>query len=657
MDTLRIRWNGGEATFEPGTTVRVGRDADAQVQSRNTNVSRRHVEVTHTPAGWVLRDMGSAQGTWRDGRQIETTDVRGTIQVTLGREGRGEVLTLEASAVSPKFADATELPGQGPVTGATQIVGMPPPDVATAAGIAGAGTVVVGGATPNRPGGALRAEAIAGATVVTGNTLNVECAGQSYTFQPGQEVSIGRDAQCDVVSNNPTVSRRHARITYDASTWTLRDEGSASGTFIDGNRITEQKLAGSVAAWLGDEATGERLVMVASGTNPKKPRKKPAALPILVGAGAVVLLIAFIGWLATRGGDDAGPSNDELGRATVFLIAGDFTGSGTIVDAKQGLILTNAHVADPPAPGSAVREGLFDYQMDPAPKDIEVWVSPALDKAAEPRFRADVVAVDGYLDLAVIKITKTVGGQLVEAGSGDLDGLAEVKVGDSGNLTSGDQLRVFGYPSAAQSSSVTLTEGVVSGPVKDERMGTNSGMLNITAGISPGNSGGLAANGDGQLVGVPSIIRDDTVASMLPSEFAKPLIEAATKGDEYKSSLYRPLTSETIADQQLVAPGTTGGISFDCSNGAFAGTDAGGVGVMFTYDGFEANEHQDLLAVAFSGDTPIGVASLDFDYPVKWPSESGCATVTIPVDTSLITDPAANTSVQIGIGPTYSTKF
>ena len=57
MDTLRIRWNGGEATFEPGTTVRVGRDADAQVQSRNTNVSRRHVEVTHTPSGWVLRDM------------------------------------------------------------------------------------------------------------------------------------------------------------------------------------------------------------------------------------------------------------------------------------------------------------------------------------------------------------------------------------------------------------------------------------------------------------------------------------------------------------------------------------------------------------------------------------------------------------------------
>ena len=57
--------------------------------------------------------------------------------------------------------------------------------------------------------------------------------------------------------------------------------------------------------------------MVASGTNPKKPQE-PAALPILVGAGAVVLLIAFIGWLATRGGDDAGPSNDALDEQRSF---------------------------------------------------------------------------------------------------------------------------------------------------------------------------------------------------------------------------------------------------------------------------------------------------------------------------------------------------
>jgi pSer/pThr/pTyr-binding forkhead associated (FHA) protein len=655
MDTLRIRWNGGESTFEPGTTVRVGRDAGSQIQSNNTNVSRRHVEVTHTPSGWVLRDVGSAQGTWRDGRQIDTVDVRGTIQVTLGREGRGEVLTLEAAAAPPRFAEATELPGQSPVTGPTQIVGMPPPAAASAAGIAGAGTVVVGAATPNRPGGALRADAIAGATVVTGNTLSVECAGQSYTFNPGQDVSIGRDAQCDVVSNNPTVSRRHARITYDGSEWILRDEGSASGTFVGRERITERKLAGSVAAWLGDETTGERLVMVASGTNPDKPKRKSGVMPIVVGVGAVIALIALVGFLVTRGGDDPGPDNNQLARATVFLIAGDFVGSGTIIDAKEGLILTNAHVAEPDAPGAAVRQVKFDDELPPAPKEIVVWVAPGLDQAAEPGFKAKVVAVDGYLDLAVLKITESAGGQLVEPGSPALAKLEEVKIGDSSKVKSGDALRVFGYPVAAESSAVTLTEGVVSSPVKDERIGSNAAMLNITAAISGGNSGGLAANSAGELVGIPSIIRDEKVPSMRPSAFALPLINAARKGEDYESSLYHPLTSEKIADQQLVAPGNAAGISFDCTTGAFAGTDAGGVGLMFNYEGFKAGEHQDLLAVALSGDNEIGSVSLNPDYPLKWASDSGCATVTIPIDVTKITDPTATITFKVGLGPTYKT--
>jgi S1-C subfamily serine protease len=370
--------------------------------------------------------------------------------------------------------------------------------------------VIVGAAAATRPGGALRAEAIAGATVVTGEALNIECAGRSYTFQPGHDVSIGRDAQCDIVSTNPTVSRRHARITHDESGWTLRDDGSSSGIFVDGERITERHLAGSVAAWLGDDTTGERLVLVASGTNPAKPRKKKTVgvVPIVVVVG--LLVVALAGWLVTRSSGGDGPSNDQLGQATVRLVAGDLAGSGTIVDASRGLILTNAHLAAPDAPGSAVREVTFGESLDPSPREIEVRVAPALGKAAEPRFVAKVVAVDGYLDLAVLKITKTIGGQLIEAGSDDLDGLVPVKVGDSSHLSTGDAIRVFGYPSAAQSSGVTLSAGVVSGQVKDERIESNSAML--TADIrQPGGFAGTR----GELVGVPPHPRERS-ADALP---------------------------------------------------------------------------------------------------------------------------------------------
>jgi pSer/pThr/pTyr-binding forkhead associated (FHA) protein len=655
MDTLRIIWTGGSASFEPGTTVHIGRDVDVEVQLQNTNVSRRHAEISFTPSGWVLRDTGSAQGTWRDGRQVQTVDIRGTIQVSLGREGRGEVVTLEASALGAQRPDATEIPGRGGFAGATQIVGAPLPSPTPGAAAASDGTVVVGAAAGSqRPGGALRAEALQGATVVTGDVVNVERAGQSYTFAPGKDVSIGRDLQCDIVSSNPTVSRRHARLSHDGSGWTLRDEGSSSGTSVDGKRITEQRLAGSVAAWLGDEATGERLVIVASGTNPNAGKRRFGSKGIaLVAAGTVAALVVAVLLVVTLSGGDDGPSNDELAQATVRLVAGDFTGSGTIVDADQGLILTNAHVAAPDALGTGVRDSLFDYMLDPSAREIDVLVAPALGKAAEPRYIAEVVAVDGYLDLAVLRITKTTIGQLIEPESGDLDGLVEIGIGDSSAVQSGDAVRVFGYPTASQTATVTFSDGKVSGQVKDERVGSNEAMLNITAPISPGNSGGLAVNDAGQLVGVPSLIRDDEIPSMRPSNFAKDLVAAARSGDEYVSPYFRPLTSEKIKNVTFVDGASDAGIRFDCSVTELTSLETGVVGVSFEYEGFEPNEHQDVAVAVWAGDELLGLWTLHYEYPVEWATDSGCATITVPVDVSKFPDSTVPLEYTIGIGPNY----
>ena len=209
----------------------------------------------------------------------------------------------------------------------------------------GAGTVIVGGAGgggADRPGGRLRAEAAEGATVVTGDSINLECAGRSYTFQPGSDVTIGRDSDCDVVSANPTVSRRHARLAHDGEQWTLEDLGSSGGTYVDGARVDRLPLAGSVAVWLGDEETGERVVLVTSGTHKvgigtrvaKAPRRKGSLLPVLGGVLVLVVLIAA-GFLLLSGG----PDDDELAQATVRIVSADATGSGTIIDAEKGLIL------------------------------------------------------------------------------------------------------------------------------------------------------------------------------------------------------------------------------------------------------------------------------------------------------------------------------
>jgi FHA domain/DUF1707 SHOCT-like domain len=51
-------------------------------------------------------------------------------------------------------------------------------------------------------------------------------------------VVLGRSHDCGCVLGDPTVSRRHARLTRTESGWKLRDLASSNGTYLNGARIT-----------------------------------------------------------------------------------------------------------------------------------------------------------------------------------------------------------------------------------------------------------------------------------------------------------------------------------------------------------------------------------------------------------------------------------
>jgi hypothetical protein len=55
-------------------------------------------------------------------------------------------------------------------------------------------------------------------------------------------VLVGRDPTCDIVVADGSVSRRHARIERRGETWAVVDQGSANGTFLDSQRISESAL-------------------------------------------------------------------------------------------------------------------------------------------------------------------------------------------------------------------------------------------------------------------------------------------------------------------------------------------------------------------------------------------------------------------------------
>jgi hypothetical protein len=62
----------------------LGRSSDCQLVFTDDTVSRRHAELRLHEGRWILRDLGSSNGTWVNGRQIMEAEVAPGDEVHLG---------------------------------------------------------------------------------------------------------------------------------------------------------------------------------------------------------------------------------------------------------------------------------------------------------------------------------------------------------------------------------------------------------------------------------------------------------------------------------------------------------------------------------------------------------------------------------------------
>jgi hypothetical protein len=66
-------------------------------------------------------------------------------------------------------------------------------------------------------------------------------AGETFALERDR-TSLGRAPECEVFLDDVTVSRRHSVITRGPDGFTLHDEGSLNGTYVNRRRVESAKL-------------------------------------------------------------------------------------------------------------------------------------------------------------------------------------------------------------------------------------------------------------------------------------------------------------------------------------------------------------------------------------------------------------------------------
>ncbi len=176
-------------------------------------------------------------------------------------------------------------------------------------------------------------------------------------------------------------------------------------------------------------------------------------------------------------------------------------GSGVIVDAANGYILTNHHV------------------VNGADKILITLLN-------EETLEAEVVGSDPATDIAVIRV--------------DSASLIDIPIGDSEALEVGDFVIAIGNPFGLGH---TVTSGIVSalGRTGISRDGYED-FIQTDASINPGNSGGALVNMRGELVGINSAIISRSggnvgIGFAVPSELARSIMRQILDFGEVRRGL------------------------------------------------------------------------------------------------------------------------
>jgi S1-C subfamily serine protease len=308
----------------------------------------------------------------------------------------------------------------------------------------------------------------------SGTFVNGERIEGSRTIDGGEEIRIGETVLVPSVADPEEEARHRAEVAGEhpdtSPAVRVRTEDGQTIEVVSSGEGDE----GDEHAAVRVSTEGEAVEVVPAGEH-RRLRDRIRLATALAAAAALIAVVGLVVFLATRG--DGKKSVAEIVSSakhrTVLIQAkipgGTSTGTGFVLDAGKGLVVTNFHVVN-------------------GGRKFAVGVDGDLREAR-------IAGAAPCDDLAVLSVS-------------DRSGMRDFPLGSQKSLDEGEQVVAVGYPAnASLDDNLTSTAGVVSvaqsafrAPSPDAPSYPN--VVQTDAALNPGNSGGPLIDADEKLVGV-----------------------------------------------------------------------------------------------------------------------------------------------------------
>ncbi len=484
--SLRLIGRDGKEYPLTGATL-IGRAPECSIVIDEEGVSRHHAQVEIAEGKTMLKDLGSRNGTFVNDIRIETAT-----EIKAGDRIRLHDIPFTVKAADPAGVNPTAAFESGPADEGPKTVSYPSLQL-----------------------------------------FSIVRSDNGAEIGVGRIIKIGRDATNEVsLPKDTSASQVHAKLELLNGQVVLTDLGSSNGTWVNGIRITTPVYLAH-----GDKfRIGDTMFRLKEGEKPLPAAESrgrgrgcwligcgsilAVGMILAIGLGGASLLPQLFakptptatltatpepteteaptdipGLAATQQAQGEATALRALVEVVVKVSGGTYGGSGSLLDSR-GYVLTNFHVLGDVDTGKL-------YESNERIRIGVNWDNPALEP--DTYYNCEIVKFDENYDLALLKAVSLSNGKPLPA---DLV-FPTIPVGDSDLLRIGDPIAILGYPGLG-GTTPTFTRGTVSGFLPDNSIHQDLGWIKTDAEVNRGNSGGMAINAKGELIGVPTMAAVDT---------------------------------------------------------------------------------------------------------------------------------------------------